>query len=302
MATARPGTTHKPWRAKGRTRPVLMKEFPDRPDAANAPAELFADGHLWVQELVDGVPFRFRVLDSGLLQFGDADAVYEPGTVPLRLRHAARHVREELDREALRDAGEGIASVVFFGVAVEPRRVDYDWAPTPSFAGAEVWQGADERFLPPDAVERAYERLGLTPVPTVVKEVRARDVDPESYEVPSSNWADEPAAGVVFRDKTGNRAVRSNPELSAGEVRSSLLSPSELVAERVTDAWLDELVAGRIVALDQVEFDEVARLVVDRLVREHGDGLRDDVASVDEAALRAAAVERIEPYLRERRA
>lgn len=278
-----------------------MKEFPARPDVANAPDELFADGHLWVQELVDGVPFRFRVRDSGLLHFGDAGAVYDPGTVPLRLRHAARHVREELDREALRDAAESVASVVFFGVAVEPRRVDYDWATTPSFVGTDVWQGVDERFLPPDAVEHVYERLGLPPVPTVEKEVRARDVDPASYAIPASNWATEPAAGVVFRDKTGHRAIRRNPELATNEATPTALSPPELVAERVTDPWLDELLAAHDVALERVEFDELSRLVVDRLVREHGDELREDVASVDGGPLRAAAVERIEPYLRDRR-
>lgn len=279
-----------------------MQEFPDLPAAANAPDELFADGHLWVQELVDGVSFRFRVLESGLLQFGDADAVFDPGTVPLRLRSAARDVREHLDREALRAASEDVESVVFFGVAVEPRRVDYDWAATPAFVGTDVWQGADGGFLPPDAVERVYVRLGLTPVPTVEKEVRPRDVDPERYDVPESRWATQSAAGVVFRDKTGHRAKVSNPDLeSAGDASATALSPAELVAEHVTDAWLDELVAVRNVELEEVEFDELARLVIDRLVREHGDELRDDVASVDEAAFRSAVIERIEPYLRDAR-
>lgn len=279
-----------------------MKEFPDCPAVSNAPDELFAEGHLWVQELVDGVPLRFRVLDSGLVQFGDDDDVFEPGTVPLRLRHAARHVREHLDREALRDAGASAESVVFLGVAVEPRRVDYDWATTPAFAGTDVRQADEERFLPPDAVDRVYERLGLATVPTIRKEVRARDVTPDSYEVPFSRWAAEPAAGVVFRDKTGHRAVRSNPDLGpASDSASTALSPSDLVAERVTDAWLDELVAAHDVALDRIEFDELVRLAIERLVNEYGHELRADVESVDEDALRSAVVERVDPYLREGR-
>ncbi|MFB6235758.1 MAG: hypothetical protein ABEH81_03810 [Halopenitus sp.] len=280
-----------------------MKEFPPFPEVSNAPNELFADGHLWVQELVDGVPFRFRVLDSGLVQFGDADDVFEPGTVPLRLRRAARHVREQLDREALRDAGASVESVVFFGVAVEPRRVDYDWPTAPAFAGTDVWQADEEQFLSVDAVDRVYERLGLASVPTVAKEVHARDLDPESYAVPTSSWADEPAAGVVFRDKTGHRAMLRNPDLeSADESASEALSPPELVAERITDAWLDELVAVHDVALDRVEFDEFVRLATERLVTEHGHELREDVELVDEEALRSAVVERVEPYLRENRA
>ncbi|MGZ0746073.1 hypothetical protein [Haloparvum sp. AD34] len=279
-----------------------MKEYPDLPAVSNAPDELFANGHLWVQELVDGVPFRFRVLESGLLQFGDADATFDPGTVPLRLRSAARHVREHLDREALRAASQDVESVVFFGVAVEPHRVDYDWATTPAFVGTDVWRDDGGGFLPPDAVERVYERLGLTPVPTVEREVRARDVDPERYGIPDSRWADQPAAGVVFRDKTGHRAkVRTDELDSSSEVASAGLSPAELVADHVTDAWLDDLVAVHDVALEQVEFDELARLVVDRLVWEHADELRDDVASVDEAAFRSAVNDRIEPYLRDAR-
>lgn len=276
------------------------------PEVADAADALFEDGHLWIQELVDGVPFRFRVRSSGLIQFGDADAVFEPGTAPLRVRHAARELREDLDREALRniesDIESDIESIVFFGVAVEHRRIDYDWASMPSFIGTDVWQGEKGRYLSPDAVERVYEHLGLTPVNTVAKEVRARDVDPADYEIPRSNWADGPAAGLVFRDKTGHRAKLENPDLEANSADDSTpRDPSELVAEYVTDVWIDELLAGHDVEVERVDFDTLSELVVDRLIRERGHELREDIDTVDQSAFRSAVATRIEPYLHERR-
>ncbi|MFC7165969.1 hypothetical protein [Halospeciosus flavus] len=139
-----------------------MKEFPDIPDVANAPDALFEEGHLWLYELVDGVPLRFRLTEYGTLRFGDRERTYKPDDVPLRFRHAARHVRERLDRDALRAAVDDPTDVVFFGVATIHQSVDYDWARLPSFLAFDVWNGGREQFLAPETVETVVDQLGST--------------------------------------------------------------------------------------------------------------------------------------------
>ncbi|WP_336337145.1 RNA ligase family protein [Haloarcula brevis] len=191
-----------------------MKQFPSIPRADDAPAAPFEEGHLWILEKVDGATMRFQLQQSGLLRFGDRSRVYDdPDAVPAPYRHAVRHVRDNLDRDALRSAVDDVEAYVFFGEAMHHHTIDYDWDRTPSFLGFDVWSAADDRFLSPDVVEGIYERLGLQPVNAVERERRAKEFDPASYEMPQSAWYDGPAEGVVIRNKRGGRAKLLNPDL-----------------------------------------------------------------------------------------
>jgi len=153
-----------------------MHSFPPVPHVDDAPDALLESGHLWLLEAVAGGPFRFRLLESGLIEFGDADRVYgSPDELPPAYQHAVRHVQETLDREALRAAVGDVEAITFLGQAMQYRSVDYDWARTPSFLGTEIWSAEAGRFRPPDAVDTIYERLGLEAVNPIEQEVRARD-------------------------------------------------------------------------------------------------------------------------------
>ncbi|MFB6268980.1 MAG: hypothetical protein ABEH83_03490, partial [Halobacterium sp.] len=182
-----------------------MRAFPPLPDVAEAPPSLL-DGHLWLQEYVAGGALRFQLRESGLLVFGDADREFENVDPPLGYREAVRHVRERFDRDALRAALDDVEAATFYGVATRNEGETYDWDALPPFLGFDVHDATDDRFLPPDAVEQLYERLGLAPLNAVVKERRGADFDPSDYEVPESAWRDGPAAGVLVRNKTGDRA------------------------------------------------------------------------------------------------
>ena len=210
-----------------------MHPFPSVPHVDDAPTELLESGHLWLLESVVGGPLRFRLLESGLIEFGDADRVYaDPDALPPQYGHAVRHVRETLDREALRGAVEDVEAVVFFGQATQYRGIDYDWARLPSFVGTEIWAADAEQFRPPDAVDGIFDRLGLDAVNPVAQEVRARDFDPTSYEIPTSAWYDGPAAGIVIRDKSGHRARLPNPEVRDADEKPPGETTAADLAER----------------------------------------------------------------------
>ena len=162
---------------------------------------------------MDGANIRFQLQQSGLIRFGDRSRVYDdPDAVPDPYHHAVRHVRENLDRDALRRAVDDVDAYVFFGEAMHHHTIDYDWERTPSFLGFDVWSTADDRFLSPDVVEGIYERLGLQSVNAVERERRAAEFDPTSYEVPQSAWYNGPAEGVVIRNKRGGRAKLLHPD------------------------------------------------------------------------------------------
>jgi hypothetical protein len=223
-----------------------VKTYPPVPsvDDPGEVDDVFGGGHLWVQELLDGGHLRFRMAPSGALRFGDRDRTFRDGEVPLAYEHAVRHVREELDRGALREALEDPSSVVFFAEAIHRRAVDYDWHRTPSVLGFDVWDDDAGRFLPPDAVERVYGRLGLEPVDTFRKEVRAADFDADQDAIPASAWRDGPAAGLFLRSKTGERATLRNPAVDLEDDPEPLEGSAEELAGRyVTDERLRRVAA-----------------------------------------------------------
>jgi len=205
-----------------------MKDYPPIPHVEDA-ADL--SGHVWLVEKIDGALLRFQLQESGLLRFGTDDGVYDdPDAVPLPYQHAVQHVRDNLDRDALRRAVDDVTDIVFFGEATHHHTIPYDWDRIPSFLGFDIWSVSAGRFRPPDVTEKIFEQLGLQPVNVFERERRMRDFDPDSYEIPDSAWYDGPADGVIIRSKQGQRA----------QLHSSAVQPAAETTDEATAAELAE--------------------------------------------------------------
>lgn len=266
-----------------------MQPFPPLPDAADAPADLFDRGHLWLQEWVVGGPVRFRVDETGVT-VGDGERVFEPWDEPPGYRHVARHVRERFDASTFLGEVSDPADHVFYGVATRDEGVAYDWDRLPSFLALDV-HSPDRGFLAPDAVERAFDRLGLAPVNALRKEVAARDFHRDRFEVPGSAWYDGPAAGVVVRNKRGQRALVPNPACEVADVPPH--SPDvEAIAETFLTADRIDRTVAEVGGSDAASVDRVLDRLVETLARER---YRTVVApgGFDAGAFRAAAAERV---------
>ncbi|SDR26773.1 RNA ligase family protein [Natronobacterium texcoconense] len=247
-----------------------MKAYPAIPSVDAAPSDLFEEGHLWLLEKIDGAHLRFQLQKSGLVRFGDRNRVYDdPDDVPEPYQHAVRHVRENLDREALRNAVDDVEDVVFFGEATSYRTIDYDWERMPSFLGVDVWSADAETFRPPDAVQAIFDGIGLESVNVFEQERRARDFDPGSYAIPQSAWYDGPAEGVVIRDKRGRRAKLLHPDFGdADELTPFDTSTEELAARYTTRSRLEKL-ATRLEDADRpVTFETLYERVLEDILRE----------------------------------
>ena len=273
-----------------------MKPAPTLPDVDDAPAELFASGHLWILEAVDGAPLRFQLDASGLLTFGDRDRVYDRAdAVPDPYRHAVRHVRERLDRDALRAAVDDVEDVVFFGVATHQHAVDYDWDRLPSFLGTDVWSAGS--FRPPDVAHGIFEALDLAPITPIERELPARDFDPDSYVIPESAWYDGPAAGVVVRNKAGGRAKLSSDDMPIRSGTEDDLTPGDATADELADAYAtSDRFDAAVTALEErgrpVAVDAVTERVFEAVVRRHHRTLYAGAESADGDALRSAIATR----------
>ena len=280
-----------------------MKQFPPSPPVDEAPAALFDGGHVWLHELVDGAPVRFRVQGDGRLRFGDAVRVFDD--VPSGYEHVARHVRERFDRDALREAVDDVESVVFFGYAMHYCGTDYDWVRTPPFLGSDVWSSG---YLLPDRVKKIYDRLGLDALDAVAAEVRAADFDPDGYAFPASAWYDGPVAGVLVRDKTGHRARLDNPEVGEdvgatrgdGDNGETDAESAAAFARRHATPDRFDAVAGALRREGRpVTFDALYERTVELLARAHHDRLFER-GDLDTRAFRSEVAALTRAYLADR--
>lgn len=279
-----------------------MQTVPSLPDVGDPP-DLLDGGHLWIQEFVDGHPFRFQVQADARLQFGDERHKFAVDDAPRAYRHAVHHVQRSLDRSTLRVAVEDTETVTFVGVATHRNRVDYDWQWLPSVLVTDVHDADAGAFLPPARVEQVVERLGLASVNTVAKEVRATDFDPASYEFPDSAWRDGPVAGVVLRNKTGQRAVLENEAVLDGADAGTADAPSEgtdaadVAAEHAPESRYRR-VARELEGKGQSRsFDAVQERVLDGVYREHAPRFCEGRPPVDLAAFEQAVAKRTSEFL-----
>ncbi len=279
-----------------------MKACPPVPRVDDAPTELFDGGHLWIQERIDGGQFRFRLSESGTVEFGDRTDVFDRDTIPAPDEHTVRHVRERLDRAALRSAVDSVEDVVFFGVSTYKRAVDYNWNRLPSFVGHDIWSGTEEAFLPPDTTEKVFDRLGLTPVNAFRKEVRAVDFDPETYAIPDSRWYDGTAAGVVLRNKTGLRAHKPDPNLEPADGSPSAdFTAEELAGEWATDRRFQRIANGLEADGKPVTVDSLYDRVLEDIVREKHRELSSGTSDDELRAFRSGVAALTREFVTERR-
>jgi hypothetical protein len=279
-----------------------MKKFPSIPRVANAPDRLLEEGHVWLLEKVDGANFRFQLQQSGLVLFGDRSRVYEdPDAIPAPYQHAVRHIRENLDREALRSAVDTVEDVVFFGEAMHQHTISYDWERTPSFLGFGVWSADATGFYPFDTVERIFSRFDLDPVNAFEKECRARYFDPDSYTIPQSEWYDGPAEGVIIRNKRGHRAKLLHHEFrEVDETVPVDASAEELAAKYATRRRFEKLTAKFADRHQSVTFDSLYERTLEDIVREEHKQLHHGDTDIDMQVFRSEVAALTQEFLEER--
>ncbi len=274
---------------------MAVAPFPTVPphDAADS---VFESGHLWITEWIAGDPLRFQLTHDGFLRFGDDERLFAHEEIPLSVQTAVRTVQTNFDRSSFQAAVDDTESVTFHGVATHSRTLPYDLDDTPAFIGTAIYDDTWGQELPPDTVEKVFDRVNLTTVDPVEKETRAADIDPERYQLPPSSWFDGRAPGVVFINKGGGRAHRTDlDEAARAEVHETVTieSANDVIRRWVTDEWLTSRIsscgpAGTVEAITDHALRRLAREVPAVAARTgHAD------TSISVGALRSALAEQI---------
>ncbi|MFB6085549.1 MAG: hypothetical protein ABEJ84_01870 [Halodesulfurarchaeum sp.] len=276
-----------------------VESFADRPEG------YLDGGHFWIREFVTGGVFAVRMAESGLLAMAGPDGDFG-STGPWPYRRAIEATRDEFDRDGLRAAVEDVTRYTFYVLAPLSVGIEYEWEAMPALFGLEIWDATAESFLPVDVADRAFEELGLWPIPTVEREVHARDLQVGTENIPEAAFGSVTAAGIELRKKRGDSVAILRPEFEsvtrappgpAGSPEAldpwleDRLDADSVVAlhesgDRPLDAWsLEEQTTEVAAELARRRFDEVGFLVLSEPER-FEEGVRDRLVSLRRASTR----------------
>lgn len=247
---------------------------------ADRPSDYLETGHFWLREFVTGGVFVFTMESSGLLSMRGPTGEFEM-EAPWPYRRAVEAIRDRFERDRFRAEVETVSDYDFYVLAPLSMGVDYDWGKIPPVFGLAIWDDTADSFVSIDVAERVFEAVGLWTIPTVDREVPARELGAGPELIPPSAFADEPAAGIVVSKKRGAavsilspgfESVTRVPPKPAGTpddfeswlqetIRRDSVSSLLSEPDRPIDAWaLESLVAEVGAELARREFETVGAL------------------------------------------
>ncbi|AGM11514.1 RNA ligase [Halogranum tailed virus 1] len=184
---------------------------------------VFAKGDIVIQEKLDGGNFRFtheRNLDEEY-HTDSRDIVFGSRNVQFKnvrdenkqFERPMNYIRENVNPQHILDVEDWYdGRLTFFGEAMTPHTLEYDWEETPGFVGFDVYDEASGRWLNHTELERAFEHLGL-PTAEIVDIVSAEAWDDYEVEVPQSEYGEVEAEGLTFKNyetQTFSKFVRDD--------------------------------------------------------------------------------------------
>lgn len=246
-----------------------VEPLADRPDG------YLDGGHFWVREFVTGGVFAVRMETSGMLRMAGPDGDFE-SPEPWPYRRAIEAVRTNLDRDRFRGAVADVTQYTFYMLAPLSMGVASDWRAIPPVFGLEIWDETAESFVPVDVADRVYGEIGLWPIPTVDREVHARDLTVGTDSIPKTAYGSGPAAGIELRKKRGRSIAVLGREFEG----LSRVPPEPAGSPADFETWLEETLAGDSVAdllddgdrpLDSWPIEEQVQVVASELARRRFD-------------------------------
>jgi len=236
-----------------------VRSFEERPEG------YLEDGHFWLREFVTGGSFLVRMADSGLLVFRGPERDFDE-SVPWPFRPAVSSLRSELDRDRFREAVDYVSNYTFSVFAPLSMGVEYDWDQTPAVIGRAIWDDTEEAYVPIDVTERVFEELGVATLPTIEREVPARDLASGPGQIPTSAFGTTQAAGIEMQKKRGETVAVLQDGLSG----LSRVPPEPAGQPPDVEAWMEERLDRDAVQIYTGVEESMASSDVDTLVEAVG--------------------------------
>lgn len=241
-----------------------MKSYPSlRYPGEEATRGLFASGEIVIQEKLDGANFRFTYdgdKKTDQLIFGSR-RTFGDGLDREQFAKPIEYINDQISRDEVAIQREEIGDLVYFGEAMLPHTISYDWEATPAFLGFDIWSVEEQMFLPSDTVETLFAELDLPMVPRI-DVIDAEEWEDYDFEVPESEFCEGLAEGVVFKNhttKTYGKFVRDdfkekNKRTFGPAKKSSLDDTERFTYDYITEARIEKA-AYRL--RDEGEYDAV---------------------------------------------
>lgn len=239
------------------------------------PAGYLDGGHFWLREFITGGVFAVRMESSGLLTMAGPTGVFE-AEGPWPYRRAIAAIRTHLGRDRLRNAVSEVSEYTFYVLAPLSMGIEYEWETMPPVFGLEIWDGTKDSFTPVDVTERVFEEIGLWSIPTVEREVHARDLSIGEEIIPEAAFGSEKAAGIVLRKKRGKAVsfLRNGFEAISRVPPEPAGTPSQIetwVEETLSDKLLRALLPDQKRPIESWALDELSDEVAAELARRRFD-------------------------------
>lgn len=282
-------------------------KYPDHEDSKG----LTLGGEVVITEKLDGSNFRFTYTDSERFTFGSRNT-YGDELNRDQFEKPIEYITENVDTDRISDLQSEHGKLTFFGEAMLPHTISYDWVETPMFVGFDVWSVESEIFLHSDHAREIFNGIGLEYTP-VIDVVDAEELDPFGIEIPSSVYYDGLAEGVVLKNhSTGvySKLVREEFKEKAkqtfGASSKQDLSDTELIVEQyITPARVRSVVHQ---LLDDGEYTELQmemmedlpeRAIRDAMLEEGGNIVMTENVKLNTSEMRSIVSKRCVRVLRQ---
>lgn len=203
-----------------------MKKYPKTKYPNHEEAEAtFAEGDIVIMEKLDGANFRWTHEDNldEEYQTSDRDIVFGSRNVEYKNQQDEKnqfddqieYIREVVNPKRLKELEHQFGgSLTFFGEAMVPHTLTYNWDETPPVVGFDVYNEDEERWLPYGEMRFCFEHLNLTLAPVLdIITAEAWRSDDYEIEVPESEYGDVEAEGFMFKNystQTFSKFVRDD--------------------------------------------------------------------------------------------
>lgn len=213
--------------------------------------DLFSEGEVIVTEKLDGSNFRFTY--DGGFRFGSRNT-YGEQLARDQFEGPIKFVQEKADQDELSALVDEYGELVFFGEAMIPHTISYDWSNTPEFIGFDVWNVDKEVFHHTDQAKEFFNAIGL-PFTPILNRFPAQDGDSMDFDVPKSEYYDGLAEGLALKNHTTatySKIVRDEfkekSKQKFGASKKKGLSDTELTVEEYVTPARVRSVARQLVA------------------------------------------------------
>jgi len=188
-----------------------MKKYPRLRYTNHKKSEpLFERGEIVVQEKIDGANMRFaleELLDEQFhtenrdIVFGSRNVIYKNQKDESKQFSAPiNYIRDTVSYDDIIRAEDIFAGrLTFFGEAMLPHTLSYNFDDSPAFVGFDVYNHSTEQWLTQKNIDKCFDILGLEQTP-VLDTIPAREFDEYDVTVPTSAYGDVQSEGLAFKN------------------------------------------------------------------------------------------------------